>query len=428
MIALRRNLHGYPEPGWAEYRTAALVAERLLQLGYEVATGKQACRSDARMGVPDEAELARHEDLALREGVDPVWLERMKGGHTAVVGMIRGDKPGPVVVLRFDMDCVEVDESDHPDHLPVNLGYASRRKGLMHACAHDGHVAIGLGVAALIAQLRGELAGEVRLLFQPAEEGCRGAESMVAAGWLDDADYFFCGHIGLKSRTLGEIVASASGFLSTSKIDAVFRGRAAHAGESPELGNNALLAACSAALHLHGISRHSGGSTRINVGQLEGGSGRNVVAGEARLKLETRGETEELNAYMAAETERILEGTSKVYGVSCEWRQVGRGVGATGDAALIPWITKACAEVERIETVIPTIGFGASEDASSMLQTVQAHGGKGAYLLFGSPLKQGHHTPLFDFDEDVLGIAAELLVQLVFDCPGWTYGDGGRRL
>jgi aminobenzoyl-glutamate utilization protein A len=212
MIAWRRNVHAHPEPGWLEYRTAALVAERLSVLGFEVTTGRQACSSEARMGVPDAETICAHEAKALREGVDPDWLERMKGGHTAVVGVLRGAKPGPVVALRFDMDCVEVGENDDPEHLPRKLGFASGQPGVMHACGHDGHIAIGLGTAEKLAERANELAGEVRLLFQPAEEGCRGARSMVEAGWLDGANYLLCGHIGLKSNKLGEIVASVGGF------------------------------------------------------------------------------------------------------------------------------------------------------------------------------------------------------------------------
>lgn len=425
MVAFRRDIHAHPEPGWLEYRTAAKIAERLSALGCEVVVGEKACSTEARMGVPDPETLRAHEEKALREGVDPHWLERMRGGHTAVVGILRGGKPGPVVAMRFDIDCVEVGESGEEDHLPRKLGFASRRPGLMHACGHDGHIAVGLGAAELLAGRAGELAGEVRLLFQPAEEGCRGAKSIVEAGWLDGVDYLLCGHIGFKSKLLGEIVASVGGFLSTAKIDAAFRGKAAHAGQSPELGSNALLAACSAALHLHGISRHGGGATRVNVGVLEGGSGRNVVPEEARLKLEIRGETETVNDYMLAETSRILEASALMYGVKCEWETVGRGVSAEADRSLIPLIERECVRLAAVDSVVPTVLFGASEDATFMLRKVREQGGRGAYMLFGSPLAANHHDPAFDFDERTLGIAAELLARLALACPGWTAEDEG---
>jgi aminobenzoyl-glutamate utilization protein A len=418
MVAIRRKLHAHPEPGWMEYRTAAIVAERLTQLGYEVIIGRQACRSESRMGVPSEAVLLDYEEQAAREGVDRRWMERMSGGHTAVVGILRGDKPGPVVALRFDMDCVEVGETDEDAHIPAKQGFRSTRPGLMHACAHDGHTAIGLGTARRLAERRSELSGVVRLLFQPAEEGCRGAKSMVDAGWLDDADFFFCGHIGIKSSPVGQIVASAGGFMATAKIDAVFRGRPAHAAE-PEQGRNALLAACTAALQLNGISRHSGGSTRINVGVLEGGTGRNVVPGIARMKLETRGETAELNAYMIEEAKRIIQASAAMYGVNGEVDIVGQGLTAEGDAELIPLIEQECAKLPAVTSVVPTMEVGASEDATYMLQKVQERGGKAVYMLFGTPLPAGHHNSAFDFDENVLGVGAAAFEKLVLACAEW---------
>lgn len=427
MVEWRRSLHVHPEAGWLEYRTAARVAEALKAYGWEVMTGTQACVSEARMGVPSDPVIRKSEARALVDGVDPAWLERMRGGHTAVVGVLRGAKPGPVIALRFDMDCVEVGESEAEEHAPRRLGFASDEAGLMHACAHDGHVAIGLGVAQELSRCADELAGEIRLLFQPAEEGCRGAASMIAAGWLDDAELLLCGHIGLVCDGLGHIVASTDGFLPTTKIDAVFRGQAAHAGKSPEEGRNALLAACTAALQLHAIGRHSAGATRINVGVLEGGTGRNVIPDEARLKLEVRGENEALNGYMTREAVRILEASAAMHDVACDWETVGQGTDWDGDGrVLVPLIERVCGEIESVRSVIPTRGLGASEDASLMLRHVQRQGGLGAYMLYGSPLPAGHHQPAFDFDERVLPIAAELLVRLVRTAPEWLESHKAR--
>jgi aminobenzoyl-glutamate utilization protein A len=416
MIAARRDFHCHPEPGWAEYRTAAKVAAALSALGFETVAGKEACLSESRMGLPDPETLRIYQEKALQLGADPKWLKRMEGGHTGVVGILRGKKPGPVIALRFDMDALPVEESAEPYHPPAAFGFRSHDPGMMHACGHDGHTAIGLGVAEALAACRDELAGEVRLLFQPAEEGCRGAKSMVDAGWLDDAEYFFSGHIGFKSFELGEIVASTGGFMATAKIDAQFRGRAAHAGEAPEQGRNALLAAAAAVLHLHGISRHGGGATRINVGKLQAGSGRNIVPDYAEMQLETRGETEELNRFMIAEACRILEHSALMYGAECSWNIAGQGLDGEGDPDLVPLIRQAASQMKAVKTVVPYKPFGASEDVTFMLHKVKERGGKGTYMLFGSPLKQGHHQPGFDFDEQVLPIAAELLVRLVLSC------------
>jgi aminobenzoyl-glutamate utilization protein A len=252
---LRRDFHQFTESGWVEYRTAAKVATLLTEWGYTVYAGPAACRSDSRMGVPDAQTLSSHERHALAEGADPHWVKGM-GGHTAVIGVMRSLVPGPVAAFRFDMDSNVLQESDSAAHLPVAEGFRSAHDNRMHACGHDGHTAIGLGLAEVLAEMKGQWSGELRLIFQPAEEGFMGAKSIVDAGWLEQVDFFYSGHIGFKSFRLGEVAAAVGGFLPTVKIDAAFHGTPAHAGGSPELGKNALLAAASAALHLHGINRH----------------------------------------------------------------------------------------------------------------------------------------------------------------------------
>ncbi|GIP38700.1 peptidase M20 [Paenibacillus sp. J31TS4] len=416
LVQLRRDFHEFPESGWVEYRTAAIVAEQLHQLGYHVYVGEEAGKSESRMGVPPAAVLQLHETRAVSEGADPAWIERMKGGHTAVVGVIRTGKPGPVLALRFDMDANDLTESAKPEHRPVTEGFSSQHKGTMHACGHDGHTAIGLGVARLLNNHRDALCGEIRLLFQPAEEGSRGAKAMVDAGWLEGVDYFFGGHIAFQSKRLGEIVASTNGFLATTKLNVEYTGKASHAGAAPEEGRNALLAAATACLHLNGISRHSGGATRINVGRLEAGTGRNIVANRATMQLETRGGTTELNEYMKQEAIRILEHAAMMYNVSCEWEIVGEAPGAQSSPELIPLIRQAAEHMGNVDAIVPSRDLGGSEDVVYMINRVQEQGGQASYLLFGTPIDDGHHQECFDFDEEVLLIGTELLARIVLLC------------
>lgn len=420
LIQRRRDFHMYPESGWVEYRTAAIIAKELSKWGYDVRVREEACKSASRMGVPQPEMLRYHENRAVKEGADPLWVERMRDGHTAVVGVIRTGKPGPVIALRFDIDSNDLTECASDDHRPVREGFASRHAGMMHACGHDGHAAIGLGVAELLAKRKEQLRGEIRLLFQPAEEGSRGAKSMVDAGWLDGVDFLFGGHIAFKSKTLGEIVAAVNGFLATTKINVVYTGKAAHAGAAPEEGRNALLAAASAVLHLNGISRHSGGTTRINVGTLQAGSGRNIVADKAAMTLETRGETTELNDFMKTETIRIIEQVAKLHDVSCEWEIVGEAPGAKSSPGLIPLIRREAGKMSGIHSFVPNMDLGGSEDIVYMMNRVQEQGGQATYLLFGSPLADGHHQVRFDFDENVLLIGTEMLVRLALACQEET--------
>lgn len=360
LIAWRRDFHKFPESGWLEYRTSSKIADILEKLGYNVYVGRDVCDTSSRLGLPEEEVFIEHEKRALSEGSNPKWIN------------------------------------------------------LMHACGHDGHISIGLGVAKLLAENKEKLAGEIRLLFQPAEEGCRGAMAMVNKGWLDGVDFFYSGHIAFQSFTLGEVVLSVGGFLSTTKMDVFFKGKASHAGDRPEEGKNALLAASSASIHLHGISRHSRGKTRINVGLLRAGSSRNVIPDYAMMAIETRGETSELNEYMTNEAIRIIESAAKMYNVDVEWKIVGKASGAKSDTEFMLSIKGVLNEVAGVKKLISYKDLNASEDVAYMINKVQEQGGKASYLLFGSPIKAGHHQSAFDFDENVLSIGSEVLVRLVF--------------
>ncbi len=150
VVALRRTLHGHPELGFLEYRTAALAAERLAGLGFAVKVGPEVMRQEAMMGVPAPAAIEAARRDALAAGAPAAWVERMPGGQTGVVAELRRGE-GPVLAFRFDMDALPVPETAKPGHAPNREGYRSTRPGLMHACGHDGHTAIGLGVAERLA-------------------------------------------------------------------------------------------------------------------------------------------------------------------------------------------------------------------------------------------------------------------------------------
>lgn len=409
MIARRRDLHRHPEPGWTEFRTAALVATTLESLGYDVAAGEDAVARTSMMGLPSPEILRAAEERAAAEGAEPRWLERMKGGLTGVVGTLRFTKPGPVVALRFDMDSNDVDETDAPDHLPNREGFASGHAGAMHACGHDGHTTVGLAVAKLLAERKDALAGTLKLIFQPAEEGVRGAKAMTDRGVVDDADYMLGAHFGFKMKETGSIVCNVTGFLATGKYDARFTGRASHAGAAPEAGRNALLAAACAALNLHAIPRHSGGASRINVGVLEAGTGRNVTADKALLKLETRGATSAINEFMETEAKRVIEAAAAMYGVEVSVEKVGGAAGGSNTPELAAFVAKRANELGVFSKIVNDCDFGASEDFAYFMERVQSHGGQAAYLMVGADLAAGHHDSHFNFDENALPNAAKIL-------------------
>lgn len=415
LVKLRRDFHKHPESGWIEYRTSSIIADLLSTYGYQVYVGENVCKSESRMGVPDKKSLEKHYSRALADGAKRKWLEKMENGHTGVVGVLKSEMPGPVIALRFDIDSLNLKESDEKTHIPTNEGFSSIYDDMMHACGHDGHAAIGLGVAKQLMEQKENLIGEIRLLFQPAEEGCRGAKSMVDNGWLNGVDYFFSGHIAFQSFQIGEIVAAVGGFLATTKLDVVYSGKASHAGDKPETGKNALLAAAAASLHLHAIPRHSSGKTRINVGKLEAGRGRNIIPDQATMMIETRGETTEINEYMKQETIRIIENSAKIYDVNCKWSIVGEAPGAQSDQELMEQLSKKIKMVDGVKSIIISKDLNASEDVVYMMNKVQAQGGKASYLLFGSPLTAGHHETNFDFDERVLPIGVNVFEAIVLN-------------
>lgn len=409
----RREFHEYPELGWTEYRTTFRIFEILNPLGYQIYMGQEALSSSHRMGLPSTKEQEQAAKQARKAGVPEKVLDLMQGGHTGLVAVFDTQRVGPHIALRFDIDALPIKESEQEEHVPCQLGFQSKYKGVMHACGHDGHTAIGLAVAHYIHERQDELTGKFTLLFQPAEEGSRGAKAMVEKGWLDQVDYFLSGHIGCAAFEVGEIVARTEGFLATTKINVAFKGKAAHAGIEPQSGKNALLAGATAALQLHAIPRHAQGLTRINVGRMNAGTGRNIIPDQCYLELETRGETNELNQYMLKEAKRIIRAAATAYDVEVELQIVGEGIEAASHPELSKLVEEVCKSSPNITKITSFAEIGASEDVCYMLQRVHDQGGQATYLLFGTPLSNGHHHPGFDYQEDVLHIAVDALTRTV---------------
>ncbi len=418
-IARRRDLHQHAEVAWTEFRTAAFVAKTLTELGYQVSTGAAVHDESAMMGVPPKAELEKHMQRAVEQGADKAWVDQMAGGKTGVVGVMKFAKPGPVVALRFDMDANDLSESLEEKHRPFKEGFASVNKNAMHACGHDGHTSVGLAVAEVLAGMKGELAGTIKMIFQPAEEGVRGAKAMMEKGVVDDVKYLIGMHLGVNLRKTGQVACKTEGFLATTKVDATFGGLPAHAGGAPETGRNAILAACTATLNLHAISRHSQGASRINVGVIQGGSGRNVIPANAVLKLETRGANSDINEYVYAEAVRIIEAAAAMQGCSVSMKLMGGAAGCESDGELVERIRKVAERQKLLPDIVAAGNIGGSEDCSYFMERVQKNGGQATYIMLGTELAAGHHDSFFDFNEEALmpaialisGAAADLLTQ-----------------
>ena len=227
----------------------------------------------------------------------------------------------------------------------------------------------------------------------------------MAAGHLDDADVLIGSHIApTESLDDGDVTAGTWGSLATTKYDVTFTGLAAHAGGYPEKGKNALLAAASAVMALQAIPRHSAGQSRVNVGTLHAGTGRNVIPDRAVMQLEVRGETTEINEYVASSAVEICEGAARMQGCSVKMVKMGEAEGQHSDEALIERV------VSVVRRDLPQLTLSSnqnaqnwgSEDISVMMNRVQSHGGLATYMRMMTPMAGDQHTVTFDFDEGVL--------------------------
>lgn len=370
VVRIRRKLHENPEPGFEEWETSRMVQQILKAHGYSIKTGKEAV-----------------------------------GSFTGVLASLYCG-PGPVIAMRFDMDALPVSECEKESHVPVKEGFCSRREGWMHACGHDGHTAIGIGTGILLSRMRGKLSGTIQLLFQPAEEGCRGAKAMADSGILDNTDYFLAAHIYSREILKGEeadFLPAVEGSLATTKLNAVFHGRTAH-GSMPQEGDNVNLSLASALLNLQAIPRNSRGATFINVGTINGGTGRNVIADQGKLELEVRGETSELNQYMEEYAFRILKACAMMHNTRVEIETAGSAPSIHSDLQLAERIRKLFGTPES--PVIPSrktgISFPASEDVAHLMKRVQEHGGQAVFMLLATETRAALHQPDFDFNEEIL--------------------------
>ena len=410
VVAWRRDLHAHPELGFLEYRTAALTARRLVQLGFRVRVGPEVMRAEAMLGLPAAAAIAEAQRDALAAGAPADWVARMPAGQTGVVAeLARG--PGPMLAFRFDMDALPVVETGTAGHRPNQHGFQSRRAGIMHACGHDGHTAIGLAVAERLAGPEARWSGRIRLIFQPAEEGGRGARPMVEAGVVEGVDFFFAGHLGCNLPS-GKLAAEATGFLFSRKLDVTFTGTAAHAAMGPQQGRNALLAAASATLGLHAIARHSDGVTHVNVGRLSAGSGRNIIPELAEMQIEVRGDTEAHLNYMAERAQQIIDGAAAMQDVAVKVKLVGDTLGGTPSADAVSIIAAVAPDVPGVDAVVPSWPIGGGDDATYMMRRVQANGGKAAYFILGSDIPAVHHASNFDIDEKSLQTGVDLFERI----------------
>jgi aminobenzoyl-glutamate utilization protein A len=406
LVDLRREFHRKPEPAWCEFWTTARIVAELERIGVDqLRVGPEILDDDSRRALPDEETLAAWLDRARETGADADLLDRLAGGYTGTMAVLECGE-GPTVALRVDIDGLPITESDDDDHLPTSEGFASTHEGYMHACGHDAHTTIGLGVLETIAN--SDFAGTLKVLFQPAEEVIGGGMAVAESGVLGDVDDLLSVHVGLDHPT-GEVVAGIDGFLSVRHFDVEFRGESAHAGGHPAEGRNAVQAMATAVQNMYAIPRNEDGATRVNAGKVGGGTATNVIPESAFIEGEVRGETTALMEYMYEKTERVVRNAAEMHDCEATVEPGAWAPSATSDEAVVDVVADVAADAADVDSLLRRDDLGGSEDATFLMERVQERGGEAAYVGVGTDHPGGHHTPTFDVDETTLSIGVEVL-------------------
>ena len=407
LIRLRRHFHKYAEPAWMEFLTTAKIIEELKNYNLDLYYGKE-IYFNKRMGLPEKSILESYKNSISISDIEK--KEEILDSYTGLIAVLDTKKSGPNIGFRFDIDANELCESNSLGHLPNILNFSSKNSFAMHACGHDAHMSIGIELAKILASNIKKLKGKIIFIFQPAEEGVRGAYSLMNNPIIDKLDYLAGMHIGMDVKS-GEIGVGSHGFLATKKIDIIFKGKASHAGASPEKGHNALLAASSAVLNFNSLAQHSMGEARINVGKLNAGSGRNIIANKAKIEMEIRGENDHIISYLYDGVNRIVEGSAISYDCSYEIEIKGQAPSLISyDEEFIKNLRNYYKEKSY---KLVDANLKGSEDIAYLLNEVRKAGGKTVHFILGSNLKDSHHSEEFDINEKDMLRGVDLMVDFV---------------
>jgi amidohydrolase len=375
-VQLRRDLHRHPELGFKEKRTSQIIQQELTGLGFSV-----------------------HDGIAV----------------TGVSGLLDTGKPGPVILLRFDMDALPIYEENEVE-------YRSEFEGVMHACGHDGHVAIGLTTARVLQKHRSNLSGKIRFVFQPAEEGLGGAQRMVQEGILENprADLALALHLW-NEKPLGWLGITSGPVMAGAKIFKILiTGKGGH-GALPHETIDPVLAGSQIVTSLQSIVSRNVNPFQtavVSVTSFTAGEAFNVIPKYATLKGTIRAFDPATMEKIVRRMQEIINGVAS--GMGCEANLEFEDIAppVSNDAEVTEHVSSAVAadlpdlDIDRhFRTMV-------SEDMAYMLQKV-----KGCFIFIGSAnaekdLKYGHHHPKFDFDERALINGAAVLVSAVISLAG----------
>ncbi len=371
IIRLRRDIHANPELGFEEVRTAALVADTLAEIGYD----------DVKTQV----------------------------GRTGVTAQI-GNSDGPTIGIRADMDALPILEETEHD-------FQSTNPGVMHACGHDAHTAMLLGVAHLLRQDFVENSdkwkGNVRLLFQPCEEkfdedGISGASAMIDDQAMDGIDHVIALHVISNLESGICQFHDGYGHAAVDSFEAWIHGDGGH-GAYPHTGSDPLYIMSAVLPNLYGIpSRYIDpmDPVVVSLGQVTAGAAPNVIPAEVYIQGTIRSMTDEVREQLWAEIDKAFQ-LAEVLGGSYELK-IHKGYPAGfNDSTVNDWMRDVVTDLVGAEKVLNHRNGMGAEDFSYMSKMVPG----AMFMLGASNGKGGHHTPLFDIDEDALPLGSAVLAE-----------------
>jgi len=412
-VKYRRNFHKYAEYSWTEFRTTSVIMDFLKNENIKFLCGNDIINPKYAWSYPSDEIIKREEERAISEGASRENIKKMNG-YTGVVAIIDSGNPGPTYGFRFDIDAVMINEAKDENHRPYREGFSSQNKGAMHACGHDGHTTMGLFFAKIVNKYKDTFNGKVKIIFQPSEEGDKGAQSVVKSGIIDDLDTV-CGiHILGTKKEAPALAATWKGLFATTKFDVEFFGKSAHAGMEPQEGHNAILAAVQSISLMQSFIQNSSGETRLNIGTIQGGTGRNVVPDYCKIEVETRGSTSKIEKKLYDACVKCVKNTAAIYGCSTEIKVMGYGPTGNGSTNFANQIVEAAKSVDELKWIVPFHNNeGGTDDFAYMMQHLQAKGKRACYLNLFTKLKGGIHNSHYDMDESCLKVGVKILLAVL---------------
>ncbi len=369
LIATRRDFHRHPELSFQERRTGEIVADRLDELGWKV-----------------------------KRGV----------AETGVVGLLEGSGPGKTVMVRVDIDALPIQE-------PKDRPYSSLVDGVMHACGHDGHTAVGMAVAELLSRYKDSIKGRIKLVFQPAEEIMSGAIKMIEEGVMKDPDVDRVLSFHLWSGLpVGQVVAQAGPiFSSADEIRITARGRGGHGG-MPHLSVDPIIIASHIVTSLQTILSREISPTQTAVlgfGTIHGGTAFNVVSDQVELSGTVRTLDDSVREFVLRRAEEIATAVAKGLRGEAQFKHVRGAPAVVNDESVAALVAEVAAPIVGKDNVVSMAPPQVGDDATFFLREAP-----GCYFLVGCANSQrgitaSHHNAQFDIDEDSLAVATRILTE-----------------